>query len=437
MKTLSHSPVDRLVAFISSLLFLVPLLAACGGPPSTGGQGTPTPGKTISPGRTATSEPTTVPMPPTQTNCPSVGTARAAVMAPLVRGSHANVVYEEYQGQFAHPIAGLLKRYDTTTRRTTVMVTEPHTEISDAQVSADGQWVVFATSASGRFAIQLVRMYGQGLQTLYCSTSSESVWDLEWSPDQKYLAFNEGDNLYLLTMATGAYRLEAPGSSTKGTGYLSRTWLDSTHLYLTPIFATETPPLLHLSLLDISTAKIQQVLTLQALCADFDSSIDGRQLFTSECQFAMPTTEGPSRIRVQPATGGSASTIHTSPTYAITSLRVASRTSLLFTIHNTGVGSIDRSHNGLWKINTDGTGLTRLSSEAADETTFFNTYTQYVWSTVSRDGGTYAVMVIKHPNSSSRIFSLLVGSMNGGTPEAFVTRPDTTGSVSLVGWTSM
>ena len=117
--------------------------------------------------------------------------------------------------EYANPIATILKRYDTTTGSTTVIVTVPAYR-DDAQVSADGQWVLFATISHRSFAIQLVRMDGQGLQTLYCSSSGETVWDLEWSPDQKYLAFKDGfQNVYLLTVATGAYRLEVPPSSTK------------------------------------------------------------------------------------------------------------------------------------------------------------------------------------------------------------------------------
>ncbi len=56
----------------------------------------------------------------------------------------------------------------------------------------------------------------------------------------------------------------------------------------------------------------------------------------------MPTTGGPSRILAQPATGGSTTTIYSTPSYAITTLRVASPTTLLFGIHNPGMGSIAR-----------------------------------------------------------------------------------------------
>ncbi len=412
----------------SLLLFFTLLLAACGGP-STSGSGTPTPGQTA--------PPTTVPMPPTQTGCPPAGTARGAVIATLVRGSHTNVVYVQNQKQGGTPISGTLKRYDIATKSETIIVRLPHTSINAAQVSADGQWVLFGASVANRSAIQLVRMDGQGLQTLYCGMNDGygGVGALQWSPDQKYVAFVENENVYLLNVATGTYRLEVSGNNT--VYYMPRTWLDNTRLYLWGLLrGTETPPL-HLYLLDSISAQVQQVLNSPAMCGDFDSSIDGTQLFTSECVFVMPTTGGPSAIQAQPAAGGPATTIYSTPTYGITQLRVASPHTLLFVIHNTGIGSIDTSHNGLWKIHTDGTGLTRLTTEAADETTVFNMYTQYFWSTVSRDGTWYAVKIINYSSSSDRPTSLLIGPMSGGAPLTLARGTVNTGEVDIAGWTTM
>ena len=45
---------------------------------------------------------TTVPMPPTQTSCPAQGTARAAVTAPLVLGTHQNLVYSTRLGAISN-----------------------------------------------------------------------------------------------------------------------------------------------------------------------------------------------------------------------------------------------------------------------------------------------------------------------------------------------
>jgi eukaryotic-like serine/threonine-protein kinase len=434
MNTHTYSRRNRLFVWASLLLLTTLLLAACGGPSTSVQTGTPTPGKTVTPttGTTPTTgvTPTTAPMPPTQTSCPPTGTARGAVMTTLVRGSHTNVVYVSNQGPADNPISATLKRYDIASKSETVLVTLLHTSINDAQVSADGQWVLFGATVDNRSAIQLIRMDGQGLQTLYCSASGKQggASALEWSPDQKYVAFMEGGNVYLLNLATGVYKLEVPFSNNRG--YIPRTWLDNTRLYMTPYVPSEPLPL-GLYLLDISTAKIQPVLNSPATCGDFDSSIDGTQLFTTECVTSIPRTEGPSSIKAQPATGGPATTIYSTPTYGITTLRVAARNTLLFVIYNTGTG-IDTSHNGLWKMNTDGTGLTRLTTEPAGEITFFNFYTQYFWSTVSRDGAWYAVQIINYLSSSANSTSVLIGPMNGGAPFTLATGP-----VRIVGWTTM
>lgn len=421
------------------MLCLALLVVSCQLFPSPGTSKTPT----SSPAHGVT--PTTVPMPPTETSCPTVGTARAAVMFPLLLGNHANVVYvyNKGRGSTPHPLGASLKRYDATTSSATVVMTVTNASIDQAQLSSDGQWVLFTTQVSGRSALQLVRMDGQGQQTLYCAASNEQIGAIAWSPDQGYVAFQEGMNVYLLKIATGTYQLKVHASTTMY--YVLRTWLDTTHLYLAGIAVGTEPPPLNLYLLDITTGKVQQILTSPALCGDFDRSIEGHSLFTSECQFVMPMADGPSSIQVRPATGGPAKTIYTTPSYAITSLRVASASTLLFVIHNTGVGAIDTSHNGLWKVNTDGTGLSRLTDEAADDVTVFP-FTRTPWSVISRNGGNYAIQVDTYAPSTPGIMmsfvrsSLLIGSLSGGQPVAFVTLAHNTGTIDtldIVGWTTM
>ncbi len=93
-------------------------------------------------------------------------------------------------------------------------------------------------------------------------------------------------------------------------------------------------------------------------------------------------------------------------------------------------------------MNTDGTGLTRLTSEPADKATIF-TYTRFLNSTVSRNGESYAVQVIRYSTPYSRTItpplsaSLLVGSLNGGKPMTVTTLSRTDGAIEVVGWTLM
>ncbi|MGZ6356545.1 MAG: hypothetical protein ACXWOX_18375 [Ktedonobacteraceae bacterium] len=71
MNTHEYSSRPRLFVVINSLAFLTLLLAACGGPSTSGGAVTPTPGKTDT----------------LQTSCPPAGKARAAIMARLYSAS--------------------------------------------------------------------------------------------------------------------------------------------------------------------------------------------------------------------------------------------------------------------------------------------------------------------------------------------------------------
>ena len=329
-----------------------------------------------------------------------------------------------------------LCRYDARTGEKHDIYTTAAGQISEAQVSADGKQVLFLTELSPAMRtdasaqMQVIGVDGQGLQTLYSVPVGRSIRGLEWSPDQHLIAFAEQSNVYLFDVTSRTSRLVVPARGERG--FAPRTWLDNTRLYLTPYAPSETPPL-HLSLLDSGASTVQQVLALPTLGGDFASSIDGTTLFTSQYRFAMPTAGGPSSIEARPATGGQATTIYRTRDDAITALRVASRTALLFVIHNTGVGNVDTSHNGLWKIETDGAGLGRLTSEVGDELTLFPTYTQYLWSSVSRDGSLYAVKLVQTsgPDAPS---SLLIGSLNGEKPLS-IASADSAGTLEIVGWT--
>src|SRR5947209_16298025 len=137
----------------------------------------------------------TAQMPATKTDCPADGTARAAVMTPFHLGKHANVVYIYNEIPLNTSTAfGHLKRYDVVTAQKTELVTSG-IAIQSAQVSADGQWVLFLSTPDPRSdpqhsaMLQLVRMDGQGLQTLYCLSNANysraTMPNVQWSPDQQ------------------------------------------------------------------------------------------------------------------------------------------------------------------------------------------------------------------------------------------------------------
>ena len=454
MKSIHHY---RILTWLSGII-LIGLLTACGSSQPTTNGPTPTSPTGTTPGATATLSgghppvltPTTASVPPTQTNCPATGTARAAVLATLVLGNHPNIVYNvnQYQGSTPTPTFATLKRYDVTTGTSTDIVKLPG-NISSAEVSADGQWILFVSVSSftsGTQKLQLVRLDGQGLQTLYCvNTSSSNNYGIQtpqWSTNQKYIVFSGGANgeqiIYLLDTTNGTIQNELTTTFANSRGVSIHTWLDNTHIYLANT-QTDAPPN-KIYILDISKGPDQQVNNLPALVnqtfGDFDSSYDGKHLYVNY-GFCGYGCNPPGRITVQPATGGAETTVLNSPKYDTVRVRAVTASTLLVEIENQGFNQqpTDQSHNGLWKMNTDGSSLTRLYADPSKSQSGLNPYTQYPWSNVSRDGSLYALEVIG-TQTTPPTNTMLYGSLNGGSTTAFASVAGGS-DLEVAGWTTM
>lgn len=438
---------------LSGLLFM--LLAACGStpPPITTGSTPPpatTPTHSSTPGGTVTPTPvvTTAPVPPTQTDCPAAGMARAAVLAPLALGHHSTIVYiaTTSGASTSVPSSTTLYRYDAITGVKTQILQVTNESISQAQISADGQWILFVSgtaSTSGR--LQLVRMDGQGLQTLYCDSTSSNF---QWATNQQLIAFESKSGstgfVKLLRVADGTIQTALSQPLNTPYAYQLRTWLDTTRLYLTR-YDTDVPPDA-LAILDLNKGFHQTINDLLTVVnrqpgqfQDFDSSYDGGQVFVAHSSCAYDCS-GPGNITIEPALGGTQQPIYSSQAYSVVKVRAVTQKSLLFLVANSGFpnqNSGDLSHNGLWTIHTDGTGLTRLTTDSASLSTRLNIDSQYPWSNVSRDGSLYAVeqQTIQksgYPGTAT----LLFGSLSGGTPTNFASASGGTG-LSIVGWTTV
>jgi eukaryotic-like serine/threonine-protein kinase len=434
------------IAFALIGCCLALFMTACGSAGTTTATGTPVAHSTTTPtGTHSTPTPgsTTVPVPATSTSCPAAGTARAGVFAHLARGNQANIVYIVNQNPAGtSPGTGTLKRYAVATGAKTEIINLPNTLITEAQLSADGQWILFIAQNAGMMKLQLVRMDGQGLQTLTCSTKQGSIFDAQWSTNQHLIVFAAGgapnvSTVELLNVATG--ELQVAVTHITSVAMYPRTWLDNTRVYLVNQPTDEPPDGLYL--LDTSRGANQSVRSLQKVfdatapsigfgCWSFDSSYDGKYLFTSQCIASDPrsgkTTQlGSSAILVHPATGGSpVNTVFSSSTLAITSVRAMANGTLLYTIDTIGGNS---SQNGLWKINPDGSYRTQLSNAVGQ----FNQYSQYPWSNISRDGSDYVLQL-----NTGNTYTLLYGSLSGGSTFTFASIADGT-QLATVGWTTI
>jgi hypothetical protein len=369
-------------------------------------------------------------------------------MTPLALGNHQTIVYTVNTGPF-DPFGGAslgeLKRYDVNIGFKNEIVKIANKGIAHAEISPDGRWVLFVTrtrAPSGLVleSLQMVRMDGRELQTLYCPGEGNTIVGIEWSPDQKWVIFSaqfisaslhEPTTVYLLNMVTGQLRtaISPPNNyDTPVVGYTPVTWLDNTRVYMTDITGTGRYQNLYvLDTLQVAAKEntgLQIIAHIAKACWDFDRSFDGSSLFLSQCT----SNKGPSSITMQPATGGPQRTIFSSRTLAITAVRTLSNTSLLLLIENMAG---DQSQNGLWRINNDGSGLRRITIDT-DSSQQLNQTSQYLWSNISRDNSMYA---LQESSPTAKSYTLIFGLL-GGTPINFASTTDGT-QLAIVGWTAM
>src|SRR6266567_341227 len=143
-------------------------------------------------------------LPAISTSCPAPGTARAASLPSLTLGTHPTIVYIVNEGTSSQPASGTLKRYDVVTSNKVEILKMSGTSISEAQVSGNGPWLLFVAHVSGQVKLQLVRMDGHFLQTLYCGNPAE----VQWSANQQLMVFSDSGHVYLLNVTSGALQVE-------------------------------------------------------------------------------------------------------------------------------------------------------------------------------------------------------------------------------------
>lgn len=405
---------------------------------------------------------TTQPMPPTLTSCPAPGAARAMVSRTLAPGHHQDLVFST---------GAELERYDTSAGRTTTILQARGGSLDEAQLSADGTWLLFENQVGNQNAIQAIRLDGQGLQTLHCAPAGQSIFGLSWSPDQQTLAFDEGSpfdgphgpsgaaNTELLQVKTGKLEtaliqpVYVPNQDNQH-GYLPFYWLDNTHLYMQDYIRCcvgDNPPI-HLYVLNTGQGTNQHPGNLgqgTTISSGFIQqaalSPDRGTLLQTSCTCGFNLWRGPSPITEQPATGGGSRTIYTDSANAITNIAAIDANDLLVVISNT---EGDLSQNGLWRLNlVTHQRVHLMPNHLNSQASFlFNLGTGSTWANIARDGSMYAVKMLTYASDGLHTTSsLFVGSLQGkgtavniytGAPVSLqntLPQPD----AFIVGWTEM
>lgn len=387
---------------------------------------------------------TTAPLPPMKTDCPADGKARAAVTSPLVSQGHNTVVY------IANDARGRLLAYDAVTGKTSTITTIPR-PIVNAQLFGDGQWILFVSQrpepVTERAWIQLIRLDGQGLQTLYCSAPAISITDALLSPatdmNKARLIFNEKDDptktsMYMLTLNKGELQRKLFSQQ----AYTPITWLINDDILLTTKTPGQQGDLYHLNIGQDTQVQNSTfpLIAPGGLCHDFSVSPDNKVVFISHCKGLVGSdcawcqpSEGPSdisgmNISLEGAFGGPHS-IFKSDTLALTQIRAITATTLLFLVENTDGYARE---NGLWKLNSESQEKQRLISETTDPI-FLNSYSQYPWSNISLDGTMYALRTASRQSLGSD--TLLIGPLDGGPPKIIDHSGKNGTQLEVVGWT--
>ena len=136
-------------------------------------------------------------------------------------------------------------------------------------------------------------------------------------------------------------------------------------------------------------------------------------------------------ITVRPPTGLSYTYDYVSQSLGFTAVRAVTSNTLLFLVGNT---SGDTSHNGLWKVGTNGSNPASLALTPSKTNSQFNQFTQFPWTNASRDGSRYVLQIV-NSTSSGTTYTLEYGSLSSGSP--FVFASITNVQLATVGWTTM
>lgn len=415
---------------------------------------------------------------PTLADCPARGLGRKASLPDLATGSVPALVYIAITGSLTAPTASKLELWNSRTKRTTLVATFVNVQIPQVLISPDGKWLLFSLGVQNKHKLEVMRIDGQDLQTLYCSTQ-DYLYNFSWSPDQKLVVFSDNnaqtqqETLFLLNLSSGLVR---PISTALGLMPLS--WADNTHLYFEYTYDPFSSPILLLANMDENqsgaTGNIPGIpqfsfqFSFQQIGLDFELGninefgfsllVGGRetnQILIVRCTASAQAHVGPSAIDLEtyPQFGSSGilKTIYTSDSLFIAQLWAVSDTTLLFEAENIdGSGTVFPT-NGLWKVNIDQQGATPLSGQQLSN---ISLSAQYIPGTTitpgvsvqgivspnqspaSRDGTLYALLDQGVNASNTPISQLFVGSLTSGAPTPAIS---SSGDITLamVGWTTI
>lgn len=374
-------------------------------------------------------------------DCPAAGSFRSVQLPSDMGPAQPAVFYLTFWGGVQSGLNPLdLKRYDLTTGKTSTMTSFAGTVVGARpviQLSPNKHWLLVTSYSRDVSRVQLMNTGGTRIHTIACYPSNNNgLESADWLPDGQQIALtslqsDQQQKVYtyvikVLNLATGKVRTVLAGN------YYPYTWLDDHRLIVEKTDGANDATLAFF-LFDTNKGSIRKpgdltrIVTLPAwgnfAYGDVAASSDSSQLFISS--FAQTTTnpancqgavsKGPGTLYSYTINGGATHTIYSSKSLAILKVQPVDARTLLIYIENTGG---DLSQNGLWKINTDGTGLTRLTTAHDSECNDLNH--QILLPQIVSNSQSYALEQVDARENPS----IEVGSLSGGAPIIIETGED-------------
>ncbi len=386
----------------------------------------------------ATSTPTTL-----SAGCPPPGIARGAFIVPETGAVQPAVFYMTEWGGVQSGINPFnLMRYDLTTGKATSIFTFTNFTVGVMpviQLSPNKHWLLVTNSDNTTHItkIQLIRTDGTQTQTLACYPSSQFILRASWLPDSRQIAITKDQ--YDQKHNTESYTVDVLNLATEETqtvlsgNYSPYAWLDDRHLVVEQETKMDKfPSKADFYLFDTNNGSQQKLTNLphiasfelwgSLMAGDIAVSSDSSQVFISSfaqtntntpgCQGT--ATQGPGTLKSYTINSGSTHSIYSDQKHAIMAIQsINSQTLLMYIENNIG----DLSQNGLWKINSDGSSLTRLTT-ANDPQCRDTAYSEW-GPQIAHNDQSYALLQTDFNHDENQ--SIVVGALSGGTPTTIAT----------------
>lgn len=441
--TPSRSKLYRIFMVAATILIAVGLIGSISyvlvraHQPGTQASITPTNGpatKPQTPGITATQTTSTPAATPTMTtnaeptSCTPVA-PHAVTRTPLASTGDPMLFYiVGVGGQQSIQVQTKLIRYDLITgQKTTLLATPQGLSLINAVLSPDKHWLLISsifTSSQG-VLLQVLRTDGQGLQNLYANCTIAGFNDnqgIRWSQDGSRIAFvGFGSGLAILTLATGQLQNYLSGAS------LNKVYWANDHQLTVQANGTSENVVYMLDTTKGTNQNLSDLTVLARIathCARVTLSGDGSHLYNGSCSGNIANNQcqsgyqfsGQSLITSELTGSTSTSTIYSSAQDTMVAYEpIGTSQMLLYILNPSSVAKAGPvSHNGLWIINDDGTGLRQLTTE-----TGINCWFQdgpYPDFQMASDGQYYASLQRTAGTSTEPVpQTLMVGKLSGGS----------------------